>query len=109
MDFSGAFILGGVLLAIFGAIFLCRGKREEEILEELKIIFPLPEFTQQRLRYIHTCLGEEMERDKELPLSTPAFKGRLPRKRNFSISKKSIRSVYKMNQGNGNKEAAKPV
>ena len=86
MDFSGAFILGGVLLAICGAIFLCRGKPEEEILEELKIIFPLPEFTKQRLRHIHTCLMEEMERNKKLPLSPPAFKGRLPRKRNLSIS-----------------------
>lgn len=64
MDFSGAFILGGVLLAIFGAIFLCRGKREEEVLEELKIIFPLPESIEQQLRHIHASLIEEIGRDK---------------------------------------------
>ena len=64
MDFSGAFILGGVLLAIFGAIFLCRGKSEEKLLKELKAIWPLPESIEQQLRHIHASLIEEIGRDK---------------------------------------------
>lgn len=65
MDFSGAFFLGGLLLAVLGAIFLCRGKSEEELLKELKAIWPLPEFTEQQLRHIHACLIEERRENNE--------------------------------------------
>lgn len=64
MDFSGAFFWGELLLAVLGAIFLCRGKSEEELLKELKAIWPLPEFTEQQLRHIHTRLIKEMEGSK---------------------------------------------
>lgn len=96
-------------LAVLFALFHSRGDAVNDFLKEYKSLWVFPELVQENLRNIHTRLIKEMEGSKQLPFPPPALKGRFSRKCNFSIPKKSIRSVYKMSQSNSDKNNPKPI